>query len=169
MPLHLKSVSLLLLLTMMVSMVAKGEPNYPENPGELTRHEFIMEMPKAYVSGIMILRRVEPSLIRGSLVNEFGISMLDFSYDESKHKLMIESLMKQLDKWYVRRLLKKDIPHVLEAMHSDKEKYESRSGKLKYFFKPMAQVAGDTLTESPEENTLEKSAEDKLLEEKVLQ
>lgn len=152
MPLHLKSVSLLILIASIIAIDAHGESNYPDSIGDITRHEFIMEMPKAYVSGIMILRRIEPTQIRGSLVNEFGISLLDFSYDESKRKLKIESLMKQLDKWYVKRLLKKDIPRVLEAMHGNEEKYESSSGKLKYLFKPMTQEACDTLKDADVEN-----------------
>lgn len=153
MPLHLKSVSLLILIASIIAIDAHGESNYPDSIGDITRHEFIMEMPKAYVSGIMILRRIEPTQIRGSLVNEFGISLLDFSYDESKRKLKIESLMKQLDKWYVRRLLKKDIPRVLEAMHGNEEKYENSSCKLKYFFKPMNQESCDTLNITAEKYT----------------
>jgi len=141
MRLSLKLVSLLVLLSSICFTgdlaMASASTLYPDTLQSITRQEFVMEMPKGYVSGIMILRRIEADKLCGSLVNEFGISMFDFTYDESRRKLKLESVIKNLDKWYIKRTLKSDLRKMLETMQSGETEYTNTRRKITYRFKPL--------------------------------
>lgn len=64
------------------------------------------------VSGICVIKANQNGLA-GSLVNEFGIKALDFTYDAVSHKVKLHSIIKFLDKWYIRRILRKDLSLLL--------------------------------------------------------
>lgn len=72
---------------------------------------------KAEVSGLLILRPTEQE-IKGAVVNEFGVSILNFVYDRSNGKLKIENIAKMLDKWYIKRILKQDIAYAVELLYA---------------------------------------------------
>lgn len=112
---------------------------------------FRIEMQKGYVSGIMICAETE-DVINGSLVNEFGISAIDFSYSKKKEKVKLMNVGSFLNKWYIRRVLKNDINfaiHILyDIPYKKKNNYEvSHDGanvtvfnttrKIRYIFSPL--------------------------------
>ena len=70
-----------------------------------------------YVSGICVLHR-EGDKIHGSLFNEFGITALGFTYWPEKKKVKLHTVMKMMDKWYIRRILKKDLRQLMEVLRS---------------------------------------------------
>lgn len=63
-------------------------------------------MSKGYLSGISVLVR-ETDVFRGVLFNEFGITALEFTYNPQKKKVKLEQVIAMLDKWYIRRVIKK--------------------------------------------------------------
>ncbi len=112
---------------------------------------FRIEMQKGYVSGIMICAETEDA-INGSLVNEFGISAMDFSYLKKKGKVKLINVGSFLNKWYIKQLLKNDINfaiHILYDMPYKKDHhYEvtrddenvtifNTKRKIKYTFSPL--------------------------------
>jgi hypothetical protein len=63
-------------------------------------------MRKASITGIMIVKHTCGEW-RGSLVNEFGVKAFDFIVGEEKCRLL--NVIPFLDKWYIRRILARDL------------------------------------------------------------
>lgn len=125
------------------------------------RYSFRIETPKAYVSGIMIASR-EHDIINGSMINEFGISAIDFSYSEKKGKVRLINVVSFLNKWYMKQVLKKDIRlclHVLYGIpyeagrnynvstHGDTVTIMNNKRGLNYTFSPLTNISGNNDTE----------------------
>ena len=84
--------------------------------GYVNRYEFGMDMGKAAISGIMI-SRVCGDEIRGCIVNEFGVSAVDFIYSKKKRKMKLTSVARFLDKWYIKRVLRADLGFCLHVLY----------------------------------------------------
>ena len=102
-----------------------------------------IETSRAYISGICILQN-DSSEVRGSLFNEFGISALDFTCDLASHKVKLHSVAKMLDKWYIRRVLRKDLGQLMARLEQGITEYENTKHHLRYRLTPMPQGAADT-------------------------
>lgn len=132
----LKLISLLILaLACVFDCDASG--GYPAEVGERARYDFIIEMPKAYVSGILVMARTEPDRLSASLINEFGFCLLDMQYDVKKDKIKLVNVTKKLDKWYIKRTLKSDLKHVFRLMREGEDNYLDEKHKIKYTFLPL--------------------------------
>lgn len=125
-----------LFLTFLLPFVWGMEANnaYPSEESVRIRYEFMIDMPKAWVSGILIMARTDSTTVSASLVNEFGFSLMDFSFDEKKEKVKLISVTKKLDKWYIRRALRSDLKHILLAMRQGERQYINKKRKIKYTF-----------------------------------
>lgn len=88
---------------------------FPKTEGENVRYMAYIEMPKGYVSGICVLH-LEGDTIHGALFNEFGITALDFSYNLVKKKMILHTVMPMMDKWYIRKVLKKDLRQLMDCL-----------------------------------------------------
>lgn len=73
-----------------------------------SRYAFQIETQKAAVTGIMILKETADE-IAGSMVNEFGVSAIDFIYNKKKDSIKLLSVVSFLNKWYIKKVLKKDL------------------------------------------------------------
>ncbi len=58
------------------------------------------------ITGICLARQTEQGLV-GSVVNEFGIHFFDFTCTDDRVK--VSNVFSAMDKWYIRRVLKKDL------------------------------------------------------------
>lgn len=118
---------------------------------ETRKMAFRIEMQKGYVSGIIICAETDDA-INGSMVNEFGISAIDFSYSKNKEKVKLINVGSFLNKWYIKQVLKNDINfalHILYGMpYKKKHHYEvtpdgenvtifNTKRKIKYTFSPL--------------------------------
>jgi hypothetical protein len=138
----LRLVSLLLIL-LSYHFAAFSQENavvYPDSVDQRVRYEIVIEMPKAYLSGLMIMYKPEEGRVDASVINEFGISLMDFSYNEKKDKIKIHSITDKLNKWYIKRTLSNDFKNILKAMHSGSCEYLNSKRKIKYSF----QLANET-------------------------
>lgn len=108
---------------------------YPDSINGRVRYEIMIEMPKAYVSGVLIMHKPCEGCVNASIVNEFGISLMDFSYDEHKDKIRFHSLTGKLNKWYIRRTLGNDMKNVIKSMKSGTDEYINAKRKIKYTFR----------------------------------
>lgn len=102
--------------------------------GNSAKYSVFIEMPKGYISGICVMVNDGKNL-NGSIFNEFGISSLSFSYDKAKHKVKLIAVIKMLNKWYIKRVLKKDICLVIENLENNVEEYYDEKHKIKYRFR----------------------------------
>lgn len=74
------------------------------------------------VSGILVLKCDSSSGFRCALMNEFGISALNFCVSADRKKVALVSVISFLDKWYIRKVLKSDLEYLFSATEDDLEK-----------------------------------------------
>ena len=104
--------------------------------GQGLRYSAYISLPRGYVSGILALKH-ESDTVRGSLFNEFGITALDFTYDRRKDKVKLHTVIKMMDRWYIRRVLRRDLREVLKRVEQGDSVYENRRYHIHYKFTPI--------------------------------
>lgn len=130
------SLSLILLASPGFAFAQSHALAYPDSVGQRCRHELVIEMPKAYLSGLMIMHKPAEGHVDASIINEFGISLMDISYDETKDKVRIHSITDKMDKWYIKRTLTGDFKKIFKAMREGSSEYLNTRRKIKYSFQP---------------------------------
>ena len=108
-----------------ISFTAKAdEVGSQENVSQLVRYTFQIERSNSVVSGILITTENNEE-IRGSMINEFGVSALDFIYTKKKEKIKIFNVINFLNKWYIKRVLKNDLKYCLHVLYDVPKKGDS--------------------------------------------
>lgn len=109
----------------------QAQATFPHSEGERMKYDAYIEMPKAYISGVCVLQR-EDGLIKGTLFNEFGITAFDFTYAPERGKVKLQHVMKQMDKWYIRRVLRRDLARLMTRLQQGKTVYYNERRKITY-------------------------------------
>lgn len=136
MPRHLQSVSLALLLWLVsISMHAKCF-SIPEEEGEKCRYAVQIDFKKAYISGIGILM-MQDGIINGTVFNEFGVSALSFTYNPEKEKVKLQHVFSKLNKWYIKKVLKRDLVQLIKQLQNDQTTYRDERFDITYNFSPL--------------------------------
>ena len=100
-----------------MSFTAKADEfGSQEDVSQLVRYTFQIERSNSVVSGILITTENNEE-IRGSMINEFGVSALDFIYTKKKEKIKLFNVINFLNKWYIKRVLKNDIKYCLHILY----------------------------------------------------
>ena len=118
------------------SAVAQDKNLLPLHEGECIRYDAYIEMPHAYISGICILLN-DGQVIKGSLINEFGLTAIDFIYYPKKEKVKLCSVFSAMDKWYIHRVLCKDLAQLLQCLKQGETQYINKRRNITYNFKPV--------------------------------
>ena len=100
------------------------------------RYSAMIEFPKAYVSGVCLLKTDDEG-VKGCIFNEFGISALEFERRAGKKKVKIVSAIKMINKWYIKRLLSRDLMHVLDNLQRGVNTYRNEKYNINYKFTPI--------------------------------
>lgn len=103
---------------------------------ELVKLNVSIEFSRGGMTGICAMR-YEGGVMKGCLFNEFGISALDFTYWPDKRKVRIEHAIKMLNKWYIKRVLRQDLLHVMDALAQGDTTYVNAKRHITYQFSPM--------------------------------
>ena len=111
----------------------------PSNEGERTRYSVQIDVKKAYISGICGML-FEDGKLKASVVNEFGLSAMDFEYDPQKDKVKIINIIKKLDHWYIKRVLKRDLRILLHNLEQGIYKHENAKYEITYTFQPLQPI-----------------------------
>jgi hypothetical protein len=106
---------------------------FPSAQGEKAKYSAYIDMPQGYVSGVCVLFN-EGNVIRGALFNEFGITALSFSYDIMKEKIKLYSVVKLMDKWYIKKILKKDLKQLMKCLQKGESVYQDVKYHITYSF-----------------------------------
>ena len=112
--------------------------------GDKARYTVMIEFNKAYISGVGVLARQEQKIV-GSIFNEFGVSALSFSYDPQKGKTKIIDTIGFLNKWYVKRVLRRDISLLMRDLDASGALYRNERKNIIYTFSPL--IEQDATTE----------------------
>lgn len=109
---------------------------FPFSEGERCKYAACIEMNGSYLSGICVLLK-EDGIIKGCLFNEFGVTALDFTYQPERNKVKLHHVIKMIDKWYIRRVLRKDMAQVMTGLQNGKSDYQNERRKITYQFTPI--------------------------------
>jgi hypothetical protein len=112
---------------------ADAQSLLPQSAGEKARFTAVIEMPKGYMSGICVLL-CDGDLIKGSMFNDFGITFMDFTFNQRKDKVKLLSVQKMMDKWYIRKILRRDLRLLFHAMREGKGEYRDEKYKMLFRF-----------------------------------
>lgn len=127
----------LLLFTICTSAVSA------QNASANSRYSVQMDIHKAYISGVCIMHE-EEERITASIMNEFGVSALTYQYNKQSGKVKILSILKKMDKWYIKRVLKKDLKMVMKEMPlKEPLTYKNQKYKIIYQFTPLQDEAAE--------------------------
>lgn len=134
---HLLSIKcLLVLLLLSVSSELFSQVQFPDKDGERAKYDVKIDIRKAYISGVCMMMKDE-GIVKASIVNEFGLSAVDFTYNPSKDKVKILNVMSKMDKWYIRRVLRKDLRNIMHQLPQGIYTYENKKQHIIYTFNPL--------------------------------
>ena len=119
-----------------------------------TRYATTIELSKGYLSGITIMVR-EADVYHGVLFNEFGITALEFTYLPQTKKVELIEVIAMLDKWYIRRVLKNDLQHVMENLMKGNPTYKDEKYHISYKFSVMSNDENASVEEGENDATKE--------------
>ena len=97
----------------------------------------------------------EADVYHGVLFNEFGITALEFTYQPQTKKVELIEVIAMLDKWYIRRVLKIDLQHVMENLLKGNPTYKDEKYHISYKFSLMSNEENSNLTEGENDATEE--------------
>ena len=80
------------------------------------RYAVTIDMGRASLTGVMVMHR-DADEVRGSMVNEFGVSAIDFIYDGGWDRVRLCHVVPFMDKWYIRRVLRRDLRFCLYVLY----------------------------------------------------
>ena len=126
----------LLFVSPLYAIMSHAQTAFPTDEGERVKYNAYIEMPRAYISGVSILMK-EGDVIKGSLFNEFGITALDFTYDPKRQKVKLHTVIKMMDKWYIRRVIRKDIAQLMICLQKGETQYKNERRNINYQFLPI--------------------------------
>ena len=159
MPRFLVSISLFV-LSLLPAVAHSGTKQHNDSTAiaDSSRQTFtaLIETPKATLSGICLLVQ-DSDTIKGAIVNEFGITALDFVYTRKEDKVRLVSAAPMLDKWYMRPVIAADIRHLLRALREGKLSYEDEKYHIRYTLSPINDndnTEQDNHDDDTEESTL---------------
>lgn len=110
--------SLLFLNSLIALLSSRLSANEVISPMQVQSHQkytFLIENPNGFVSGILLISEDDKS-INGSMINEFGVSAISFSYSKEKQKVKLLNVISFLNKWFIKQTLKRDIRFFLHAL-----------------------------------------------------
>jgi len=115
--------------------------------GSHSKYNVQIDFKKAYISGICIMLD-EDDMVKASIVNEFGVSALDFTYNKQKKKVKIISVMSKLDHWYIRRVLKADLKNVMVLLPQGINTYNDEKFNIRYTFNPINETEEQSILDN---------------------
>ena len=77
-------------------------------------YQLTMQVRGHEITGICMMNKSADHSIMGTVISEFGMKAFDFIYDNGKVQLL--NIVAFLDKWYIRKVLKKDLAFILSQM-----------------------------------------------------
>lgn len=127
----------LLFVSLLYIIRIDAQTTFPLFDGDRIYYTASVELPNAYVSGVCILLQ-EKKVIKGSLINEFGITALDFTFNPARRKVKLHNVIKMMDKWYIRQVLRNDIARLMTCLQKGETRYRNKHRNITYLFTPIS-------------------------------
>ena len=126
----------LIFISVFRATTLRAQHTFPISDGEKVKYNAMIQMPNAYLSGVCVLLN-ECGVIKGCMFNEFGITMLDFSFSPDEQKVKLHHVIKMMDKWYIKRVLRKDLVLLMSSLQKGESEYYNECRKITYQFIPI--------------------------------
>ncbi len=133
----LASVSLAAILLSVAHLPSAAQSLLPDVNGETVKYNAVIAFPRGEMSGILALRN-DGGVFKGCVFNEFGISALDFTYRPGVKKVEIVHAANMLDKWYIKRVLRRDLAAVTTGFGCGDSVYTNEKRHITYQFSHIA-------------------------------
>lgn len=143
----MRTTILTLLMILTVSLAGYAQSLLP-GEGDRVRYDIQIDFKKAYVSGVCTMLGDEGT-VKASVVNEFGVSAIDFIYRPDSDKVKIVSLFGPLDKWYIRLLLRKNLKELMHRMKQGQTTYADPKHHVTYTLTPPQTPTDTTIPTDP--------------------
>lgn len=99
-----------------------------------------IDISDGYISGLCFMRSKGDITIT-SIVNEFGVKVLTYSYDAKRRKVQIFEILKQIDyspmRCVLRRNMRKITPALLQQPKPSKFEYRDKRRNITYRYAPI--------------------------------
>lgn len=128
--------TILALVLLLPSVAAIGQGLLPSAPGQEGLYNVRIELPRGGMTGVCMMV-CDSTGLHGSVLNEFGVGLMSFSYDSSKDKVHLHSVFAKMDKCFIRRALRRDLRKLIHAMNEGSTSYENTRRDMKYTFTPI--------------------------------
>lgn len=93
----------------------------PSVDGEKKEYNSVIQFKSNTLTGICIIKKEEGEIL-GTFINEFGIKGFDFIYNIKKNNIKIVNAIKFLNKWYIKKTIKKDLKFLIVNKTNSKNK-----------------------------------------------
>ena len=134
---------LCILLAALCSFTAARASAISEKEVASNRYSVQIDLANAGISGVCIVREMQERVV-GAIINEFGVSALSFDYDPGRERVKIVDILPQLDKWYIKRVLREDlkriIPEVAKLPSEGRYEYNNKRRNIRYRFVPITEI-----------------------------
>jgi len=131
-------VSLMMCIGLQSACAQQDSLRYPANDGDRMTCSVFIKSQRGDISGVCVLLN-EAGSIKGAIVNEFGVTALDFTYNPDKDKVELNHVIAMLDKWYVRGVLREDIRQLLGQLRQGRDQYVDERYHITYQLVPIAE------------------------------
>lgn len=84
---------------------------YAYENGHIKEYSVVIDARGKQITGICMMNMSEDGTIVGTIVNEFGIRAFDFTFNGKIAKIL--NVFSPINKWYIRKVLRKDITFLL--------------------------------------------------------
>ena len=100
-------------------------------------YNLFMQIRGRELTALCVMELKADSSIVGTVVNEFGMKAFDFSFVNGKAKVF--NVIAFLDKWYIRKILRRDLRQLFHAMQEGRGEYRDEKYKMLFRFTPLTE------------------------------
>lgn len=126
----------LALVPFLLPIVAVGQGLLPRVDGQERLYNVRIEMEKGGMTGVCMML-CDSTGLHGNVINEFGVGLLSFTYEPERDKVRLHSVYGKMDKWYIRRTLRRDLRRLVHAMRDGSATYTNDRRGIRYAFTPI--------------------------------
>lgn len=122
------------------------------------QYHLLMQVRGQEITSICMMNLQPDQSVVGTVVNEFGVKAFDFTYSQGRAKVL--NVVGPLNKWYIRKVLRKDFTFLLKNLWSGQDLTEKKRTlihqpdgtvtlrndrfKISYTFTPMETPTNET-------------------------
>lgn len=129
------------MLLLLMSLGAKSQEQ--STPPESTLRQYVVEMQfrGRQMTMICLINTDADGSLLGTMMSEMGVKVFDFTYAGGRAKIL--NVVGPLNRWYIRRVLRKDFTFLLSSM--SQHLHSAEKGKRRFVRQPDGQINLDNL------------------------